>query len=113
VSIVQINIDHATAKGLTSLAAARGILPAELVAEIVTQYVSVHAPETNGLRDEPSSAASDTTEPDPVAEILVKRLGWAPDDPRLVNRRRSPLDAFVGSGDYDPVDDIDEVIYGR
>jgi hypothetical protein len=50
--------------------------------------------------------------PDPLDAILR-----SVDDERSVRGRRrappSPLDAIVGSVDHDPVDDIDEVIYGR
>jgi hypothetical protein len=113
VSTLQIEVDEATNDALATLAASRGTTPAGLVSELVSHYVKSYEKHTNGKRGESKPADEATTGPDRVAELAVKHLGWSPNDPRLVNRRRSPLDELVGSADYDPVDDIDEVIYGR
>jgi len=51
-------------------------------------------------------AESDRASKDEVVRLLIEdgmRLRAVPD----------PLDAIVGSVDAEPVDDIDEVIYGR
>jgi hypothetical protein len=114
VSTLQIELDQATNDALTSMAASRGTTPAGLVSELVLHYVKSFERQANGHRDVSNRADKATSEPDRVAELALKYLGWAPGDPRLVNRRRDPLDALIGmAGDAEPVDDIDEVIYGR
>jgi hypothetical protein len=111
VSTLRIELDQATDEALATLAASRGKAPADLVAEWVSRYVKIYEPLPNGHDDRRKVAAP--ADPDPLAPLVKKHLGWEPDDPRLVNRRRDPLDAIVGSaGDAEPVDDIDEVIYG-
>lgn len=57
--------------------------------------------------------ARGTTSAELLTEIVVRYVrihvpndGWTPAPP-------DPLDELLGSVDADPVDDIDEVIYGR
>ena len=104
-STLQIDLDEATDEALTSLAAARGVTPAELVAEFVSRYVKTYEPIENG-RSSTRLTAIDSTD---------AMIGSPGDDP---SRRKlappDPLDAIVGSaGNAEPVDDIDEVMYGR
>lgn len=111
-STLQIDLDKDTSDALTSLAAARGTAPADLVAEIVSQYVEMHEGATHT--------------PDQEREILDALVGKYSDrrlamiaegvDGDSSDRRLAPpdpIDALVGSIDGEPVDDIDEVIYGR
>ena len=106
-SIVKINIDEATVRGLTSLCAARGMLPAELVAEILTRYVGAHASIQHGSHaPEPGVAP-----PDSMDALIGKYAGDRVNDINDVVYGRQ--DARVGSRDVDPIGDIDEVIYGR
>lgn len=109
---LQIDLDKDTSGALASLAAARGTAPADLVAEIVARFVDVRL--------------GDAVVPDQEAVILDALVGRYPED-RLTMMVHSvgdeasergpappdPIDALVGSVDADPVDDIDEVIYGR
>jgi hypothetical protein len=83
VSTLRIDLDEATGDALTSLAAARGTTAADLVSQIVSQYVKIHDLPANGRQVVPGQGEAD------------------------------PLDAIVGSLDIDPVEDIDGVIYGR
>lgn len=111
-STLQIDLDQDTSDALASLAASRGTAPADLVAEIVARFVD--------------SRLGEAIVPDQEATILDALVGRYPEDrlAMMVNsvegdasQRRpappDPIDALVGSIDGDPVDDIDEVIYGR
>ncbi len=111
-STLQIDLDEKTGDALTSLAAARGTTPADLVAEIVAQYVEVKgAPAQekherslrNGaeLRKLTGVSIDEILE---LAEIDRGERGPAPPD---------PMDALIGSLRGEPADDIDEVVYGR
>jgi hypothetical protein len=112
VSTLQIDLDQDTSDALASLAAARGTAPADLVAEIIARIVDLRP--------------GDSTMADQETMILDALVGRYPED-RLAMMARSvggdaseqglappdPIDALVGSIDSEPVDDIDEVIYGR
>ena len=111
-STLQIDLDQDTSEALASLAAARGTAPADLVAEIVAQYVKVQAvpaEEPNGRSREDDDFGRKLVgiSVEEAAAMLARQPrnpGPPPPD---------PIDALVGSIDLDPVDDIDEVIYGR
>lgn len=108
-STLQIDLDPTTDEALASLATARGTSPADLAAEIVAGYVRAAEPPAS-----PDSATPDSDDPgsswyrgpltrEAVLAFAARRYRDGPD----------PLDALAGSVDAEPVDDIDEVIYGR
>ncbi len=112
-STFQIELDQDTIDALASLAASRGTAPADLVAEIVAQYVKVQAVPT----DEPNGRSRQDDDDfgrrlvgisieEAAAKLARQPIRTGPPPP-------DPIDALVGSIDLDPVDDIDEVIYGR
>ena len=112
-STLQIDLDQHTADALASLAAARGTAPADLVADIVARYVrvqSVPADEANGQSGEDSDEFGRTLVGISIEEAAA-RLAREPRNPGPPPP--DPIDALVGSLDGDPVNDIDEVVYGR
>lgn len=93
---LQIELDGDTNASLATLAAARGISPADLAAVIVSEYVARPAPDAEGgLRYATLDEAR--------ALLASGKTFTGPD----------PLDALVGKYEGDPVNDIDAVVYDR
>jgi hypothetical protein len=112
VSTLQIDLDKETSDALASLAASRRTAPADLVAKIVAQYVkvqSVLADEANGQSREDSDEFGRTLVGISIDEAAARLAR----EPRNPGPPPDPIDALVGSLDGDPVNDIDEVVYGR
>lgn len=112
-STMQIDLDQETADALASLAAARGAAPADLVAEIVTQYVAVHDasvrdPGEPSMREDADFGRTLAGISIKEAAALLARQPRHPGPPPP-----DPIDALVGSLEGDEVNDIDEVVYGR
>ena len=112
-STLQIDRDQDTSDALASLAASRGTTPDDLVAEIVAQYVKVQAAPT----DEPNGRLRQDDDDfgrklvgisieEAAAKLARQPIRTGPPPP-------DPIDALVGSLEGDPVNDIDEVVYGR
>lgn len=116
-STLHIDLDERTVAALSALAESRGTTPVDLATEIVSEYVSEH---DRAHQPEPFNSLTGI----PIAEVLEKRdrleelaeryLGrrLERDESGVTIRRHDPLDDIVGSIDSEPVDDIDEVIYG-
>jgi hypothetical protein len=113
VSTLQIDLDKETSDALTSLAAARGTAPTDLVAEIVAQCVGIHEPPAHELHESTTHRGTDVGRK--LAGISIKEaaaiIARHPREPGLAPP--DPIDGLAGSVDIDPVDDIDEVIYER
>jgi hypothetical protein len=91
---IEIDIDVVTNEALSSLAGARGTTPADLVAEIVGNYVQIPA-------SEPHSEPLDSL----VGSIETHADDYpAPSD---------AIDAIVGRYRGERINNIDEVVYGR
>ena len=112
-STLQIDLDQDTSDALASLAASRGTAPADLVAEIVAQYVKVRAVLPNqsngpsmGEDDDFGRKLVGISIEEAAAKLAREPIRTGPPPP-------DPIDALVGSLEGDPVNDIDEVVYGR
>ncbi len=112
-STLQIDLDKVTSDALASLAALRGTAPADLVAEIVARYVKVHEVPSHDPNE--SSVPEDADFGRKLAGMSIEEAAakLAREPIRTGPPPPDPIDALVGSIDLDPVDDIDEVIYGR
>ena len=112
-STMQIDLDNDTSDALTSLAAVRGTAPAELIAEIVAEYVRVHNNPAHDPREPSRQQSVDLGRK--LSGISIKEaaalLARQPREPGPPPP--DPMDALVGSLEGDEVNDIDEVVYGR
>ena len=122
---LQIELDAATTEALSSIAGARGTTPADLVAEIVGQYVLVPAQESQSDLTERKLAPPDSidalvgrydaeryaSDPPDALDALVGSIDADPDD----GYRAPPdaMDELVGRYHGERINDIDEVVYGR
>ena len=112
-STLHIELDKDTSDALASLAAWRGTAPADLVAEIVAQYVAVRDapvrdPGEPSMRDDADISRRLVGISIKEAAVLLARQPRDPGPPPP-----DPIDALVGSLKGDAVNDIDEVVYGR
>jgi hypothetical protein len=112
VSTLQIDLDKDTSDALTLLAAARGTAPAALVAEILSHYIDIRRGEA-GIPDQESAILDALVGRYPEDRLAAMVNGLGADSSERQLAPPDPIDALVGSIDADPVDDIDEVIYGR
>jgi hypothetical protein len=111
VSRLQIELDQATDDALTTLAAAHGKAPADLVAEWVSRYVKMHELFENG-----DQRALGGDEADPMDALVGKYSGDRVNDVDAVvyGRLRDPVNGIVDSArEEKPVDEGDEAIRGR